>query len=96
MIGETPKGAPLRCKLGRHVRKGFPEEGLSCYFCERCGGTYWQDKDYSAEIAAADLAGGEVAERASRFYKSEWGLWASLLPAPSLFILAILISEGVL
>lgn len=56
MIGDVPKGAPIRCRLGFHKRK--PDEGLLCYYCDRCDGTYWQDRPG----ARAALTAVEVAE----------------------------------
>jgi hypothetical protein len=46
MIGEVPKGAPLRCRLGRHTGSEPPAGG----------GTFHQKKDYSAQLRAADAA----------------------------------------
>lgn len=56
MIGDVPKGAPFRCRLGRHRGSEPPAGGLSFFTCPDCGGTYHQKKDYSAELAAADRA----------------------------------------
>ena len=52
MIGDVPKGAPLRCKLGRHT--GQENGGTMVFTCSRCGGSFWQTKDYSAVTARAD------------------------------------------
>lgn len=52
MIGDVPKGAPLRCRIGRHT--GQEKGGTMCFQCPRCGGTYWQRGDYSAVMALAD------------------------------------------
>jgi uncharacterized C2H2 Zn-finger protein len=66
MIGDVPKGAPLRCRLGRHT--GQQDGGTMVYMCPRCGGSYWQPHDYSAVTRYADLliANGQ-SEEALRF-----------------------------
>lgn len=59
MIGKTPKGAPLRCKFGRHT--GQKQGGTMCFECPRCGGTFWQREDFRTVTALADarIARGE-------------------------------------
>lgn len=52
MIGDVPKGAPWRCKLGRH--KGQENGGTMMFTCPNCGGSYWQRGDYRAVTALAD------------------------------------------
>jgi uncharacterized C2H2 Zn-finger protein len=52
MIGDVPKGAPLKCRLGRH--KGQSDGGTMCFTCPNCGGSFWQKRDYSAVTAQAD------------------------------------------
>lgn len=54
MIGDVPKGAPLRCRLGRHT--GQERGGTMVFTCKRCGGDYWQPHDYSPVTRAADAA----------------------------------------
>lgn len=54
MIGDVPRGAPIRCRLGFH--KPLPGAGLYIYTCARCAGAYWQRKDYSGAVRAADRA----------------------------------------
>lgn len=52
MIGDVPKGAPLRCKL--HIHTGQELGGTMCFTCLRCGGTFWQRRNYSAVTALGD------------------------------------------
>lgn len=59
MIGDTPKGAPLKCRLGRH--EGQERGGTMVFTCSNCGGSFWQTKDYShiTVLAEARLALGD-------------------------------------
>jgi hypothetical protein len=54
MIGDkVPKGAPLRCRLGRHT--GQAEGGTAMYTCPRCGGSYWQTVSMRDVQETADM-----------------------------------------
>lgn len=44
---------PLRCMLGRHT--GQKQGGTMMFLCPRCGGSYWQTKDFSAVTRRADF-----------------------------------------
>jgi hypothetical protein len=59
MIGDVSKGAPRRCKLGRHI--GQERGGTMVFTCSRCGGDFWQTADMRAVTAAADarIAAGD-------------------------------------
>ena len=61
-IGDVPEGAPLQCRLDRHV--GRKDGGLLAFTCERCGGEFWQtERLHHALTHAATLAvGGRHAE----------------------------------
>lgn len=41
------------CMLGRHT--GQREGGTMMFTCPRCGGSFWQRKDYSAITRYADM-----------------------------------------
>ena len=78
MIGETPKGAPLRCKLRRHT--GQERGGLMVYTCPRCGGDFWQRYNprmrealTKAELMVADGRVAEAVEYAKRVTHDEAG-----------------------
>lgn len=72
MIGDVPQGAPLRCRLRRHV--GQENGGTMCFTCSRCGGTYWQPRDHRALTALGDamIARGE-GDAALRMVREELG-----------------------
>lgn len=76
MIGDIPKRAPLRCRLGSHV--GMESGGTLTFNCTRCGGTYWQPKDLSATTARADALiaqdrSAEAMETAQREIREAYG-----------------------
>lgn len=62
MIGDVPKGAPLRCRLGRHT--GQENGGTMVFTCPRCGGSFWQAPDVRDLTGPADarLTAGEDPE----------------------------------
>jgi predicted nucleic acid-binding Zn-ribbon protein len=65
LIGDVPKGAPLRCRMGRHI--GQERGGLMVFQCPRCGGSYWQtNPKYRAamdQVRVAEDAGDMAGAR---------------------------------
>jgi hypothetical protein len=58
MIGDVPKGAPWRCRLGRHT--GRENGGTMVFSCPNCGGSYWQPDD--PRLREATLMGDALAD----------------------------------
>jgi predicted nucleic acid-binding Zn-ribbon protein len=73
MIGDVPKGAGPRCKMGFH--KGQERGGLMVFTCPRCGGDFWQtNPKYRAAMERVRVAEAvNDMDEAKRIYEETTG-----------------------